>query len=70
MNKTSIEYEKKNTNTEQSNGDIKSPTADKNSKKKTQLSTSASSNTENLSSKNIGHYILGMCTNIFIAVIL
>ena len=30
-----------------------------NSKKKAQLSTSASSNTDHLSSKNIGHYILG-----------
>ena len=33
--------------------------AHNNSKKKTQLSTSASSNTDHISSKNIGHYVLG-----------
>jgi hypothetical protein len=56
--RSSVEGDFKSNNNDDNKGKSKVREGN-NSKKKAQLSTSASSNTDHLSSKNIGHYILG-----------
>ena len=61
--RSSVDGDFKSTNNDEIKGNSKIREGN-NSKKKAQLSTSASSNTDHLSSKNIGHYILGRISSI------